>query len=316
MSFKEERPTVIAVVGPTASGKTALAVEIAKRHGGEVISCDSMQIYRGMDVGTAKVTAEEMRGVPHHLIDAVECTEDFSCAEYAELARKTVKDITARGGGTGLYLDSVLRGTAFSEAGRDDACRERLMREHTPSELYAMLCATDPECAASTHENNVKRVVRALEIFEVTGRTKTDWDRASREAEPPYRALKIGLDFRSRETLYGRIDKRVDIMMESGLEREVAALDTPAFRASTASKGIGYKEMLMYRDGKCSLSDAVAMIKQYSRNYAKRQLTWFRRDSDIRWIYPDDAQKGESASEYAAARAEELIGEFLCGAAE
>ena len=284
---------IIAVVGPTASGKTALAVELAKRLDGEVISCDSMQVYKGMDIGTAKVTVQEMQGVPHHLIDIVEPTKDFSCADYSELAKKAIEDILSRGktpiccGGTGLYLDSVIGISGFSEAGKDDAFREEMAKK-SPDELHAMLEKIDPISANVTHKNNVKRVIRALEIFHVTGKTKSEWDEESKKLEPPYKCTVIGLDFRSRETLYDRINKRVDIMLKSGLAGEIKALDCPEFRACTASDGIGYKEYLEYVDGNVSFEEAVEQIKQASRNYAKRQLTWFRRNKSVNWIFVDD----------------------------
>ena len=304
MNGKDNKLKVVAVVGPTASGKTALSVEIARRYGGEIVSCDSMQIYKYMDVGTAKVTEEEMRGVPHHLIDIVSPCEEFSCADYAEAAKRAIEDISSRGklpvfcGGTGLYLDNVLKNTEFSAAGKDEEYRAHLERDCSPEELHRMLCRVDPESAASIHQNNVKRVIRALEIFHVTGKTKTEWDSVSRLAEPPYDSIIIGLNYRSRETLYSRIDRRVDIMMEDGLLDEVRRLDTPEFRASTASQAIGYKEILSYFDGSCTLDDAIEAIKQYSRNYAKRQLTWFGKNKDIKWIYPDGAPLGTEPFDY------------------
>lgn len=288
-----ERIKVAAVVGPTASGKTALAVELAKRLGGEIISCDSMQIYEKMDIGTAKVTEEEKCGMPHHLISFVPPCESFSCAEYASLAREKISEISARGklpifcGGTGLYLDSVLNVGDLSEAGRDEGYREALMKK-SPGELYGELLRVDPEAAKKTHENNVKRVIRALEIYHVTGITKTEWDERSRAAESPYGAVMIGLDFKSRETLYERINARVDIMLSLGLLSEVRALDCKEFRDGTASEGIGYKELLAFIDGRVTLSEATEEIKKNSRNYAKRQLTWFRRNRAVNWIYPDD----------------------------
>ncbi|MBR2460696.1 MAG: tRNA (adenosine(37)-N6)-dimethylallyltransferase MiaA [Clostridia bacterium] len=305
---------VIAVVGPTASGKTALSVELAVRYGGEIISCDSMQIYRGMDIGTAKVTETERRGVAHHLVDVVSAEDSFSCADYARLAKMAVEDISSRGkipifcGGTGLYLDSVLKNTEFSAAGKDDEFRERLENGYSPSELHCMLAEIDRESAESIHENNVKRVIRALEIFHVTGRKKSEWDALSRTAESPYDSIVIGLDYRSREELYRRIDLRVDIMMGSGLTEEVRALDSAAFRASTASQAIGYKEILSYLDGKTDLQTAVEQIKQFSRNYAKRQLTWFGRNKEIKWIYPDCAPRGADVFGYVVSQAEEIIG--------
>jgi len=288
-----ENSQIIAVVGPTASGKTALAVELARLLDGEVISCDSVQVYKGMDIGSAKVSAEEMRGIPHHLIDVIEPSGEFSCADYAFLAKKAIDDIQSRGkrvvfcGGTGLYLDSVIGISGFSDAGKDEIFRAE-MEKKTPSELHAMLTAIDPVSAEAIHMNNVKRVIRALEIFHVTGKIKSAWDEQSRCIKPPYESVIIGLDFRNRQTLYDRVDRRVDIMLESGLIDEVRGLDCEEFRASTASDGIGYKEILSYFDGHCSLDGAVALIKQASRNYAKRQLTWFRRNKNVKWIYVDE----------------------------
>jgi tRNA dimethylallyltransferase len=293
-----EKIKIVAVTGPTASGKTALAIELAKRLDGEIISCDSMQIYKGMDIGTAKVTEEETQGVPHHLIDIVSPESDFSCAEYSSLAKAKIEEIVSRGktpifcGGTGLYLDSVLTANTFSEAEKDESYRA-FLETKSVDELHAMLTDVDPESAEAIHKNNVKRVIRALEIFRTTGVTKTEWDKRSRLAEAPYDSLVIGLNFRQRETLYQRINLRVDLMLEAGLLDEVKKLDTPAFRASTASDGIGYKEILRYTDGLCTLEEAVEEIKKASRNYAKRQITWFARNKSVRWIYPDDCPQGE-----------------------
>lgn len=298
-----EKITVLAIVGPTASGKTALSVELAKRLNGEIISCDSMQIYKGMTVGTAAVTEKEMQGVPHHLIGFASPLESFSCADYAEMAEKAIKDIHTRGkipifcGGTGLYLDTVLKGTRLSEAGKDDEYRKELStRSH--DELYRMLSEIDPEAAEKTHQNNVKRVIRALEIYHVTGKTKTQWDRQSRADEAKYEVKIIGLDFRDREKLYDRINKRVDEMLENGLLNEVKSLDCKEFRASTAAQAIGYKEILRYFDGDVSLEEATEEIKKASRNYAKRQLTWFRANENIEMIYPDECPEDTDKFEF------------------
>ncbi len=288
------KPRVAAVVGPTASGKTALAVELAKRFNGEVISCDSMQIYKGMDIGTAKPTKEETCSIPHHMIDIIEPWQPFSAADYATLARVAVEDIISRGklpifcGGTGLYLDSVLSGGEYADVETDPALRASLMAEAEQCGAEAMwqrLKEVDPDAAAATHMNNVKRVVRALEIYLSSGITKTEWDKHSRANPPPFSSTIIAID-RDREELYLRIDKRVDIMMEMGLEAEVRELlDSGRLpRDSTAAQAIGYKELIAHFDGECSLEDAVSQIKQSSRRYAKRQLTWFRRNSDIKWI--------------------------------
>ncbi len=315
-----EKIKIIAIVGPTATGKTALSVELAKRFNGEIISCDSMQIYKNMDIGTAKVKDEETCGIKHHLVGIAEPIENFSCADYAVLAKKKAEEILARGkipifcGGTGLYLDSVLSENEFSAAGQDTEYREKLMKK-SPDELYAELLKIDPQSAEKTHKNNVKRVIRALEIRYITGITKTEWDRRSREKESRYDAFIIGLDYKNRETLYGRINKRVDMMIEEGLINEVKALDCKSFRESTASQGIGYKEILAYIDGKATLSDTVEQIKKNSRNYAKRQITWFRKNKKITWIYRDDPEtfgmsRGEIYKddiEYIADYAEKII---------
>ena len=297
IAMRQEKNRIFAVVGPTASGKTALAVELAKSLNAEIISCDSMQVYIGMDVGTAKVTKEEMQGIKHHLIDIVPPTQEFSCADYSECAKKAIEQIFAAGknvlfcGGTGLYLDSVIGISALSEAGKDEQFRAE-MEKRSPQELHSMLKQIDPAAAEATHMNNVKRVIRALEIFHVTGKTKTEWDEESQKIAPPYDCTVIGLDFKDRQTLYDRINQRVDIMLENGLDSEVRALDCAEFRTGTASDGIGYKEYLDYIDGLCTQQQAVDRIKQASRNYAKRQLTWFKRNKNVKWIYVDEF-KGE-----------------------
>ncbi len=284
-----EKTKLIAIVGPTASGKSALAIEIAKAVGGEIISCDSMQIYRGMDIGTAKPTAAEMSEVRHHLIDVCDPEQPFSCADYKPLAEQAVADITLRGkipvfcGGTGLYLDSVISIPSFSPE-VPEGIREELMLR-SPDELWNELLRVDPESAEKTHKNNVKRVVRALEIYHGTGKTKTKWDRLSKETEPPYDTLIIGLDYLDREMLYRRIGQRIGIMLESGLVDEVKRLDLP--RGCNAAQAIGYKEIYLYIDGKAKYDEAAALLEKNTRNYAKRQLTWFRRNKSIRWFYPD-----------------------------
>lgn len=294
----QAKPRIAAVVGPTASGKTALAIELAKHFDGEIISCDSMQIYRGMDIGTAKPTVDEMCGIPHHMIDIVDPCESFSAADYAPLAKAAADSIISRGklpifcGGTGLYLDSVLTANVYAEVETDPALRASLLKEAErdgAEALWKKLKAADPDSAAAIHMNNVKRVARALEIFLSSGITKTEWDRRSRTAPKPFDPVIIALD-RSRSELYERIDRRVDIMMDAGLENEVRVLlDTGKLpRVSTAAQAIGYKELIDYFDGKCSLSEAVELIKMSSRRYAKRQLTWFRRDPAVNWINSGD----------------------------
>ncbi len=277
---------VLAVVGATASGKTALSIALAKALGGEIISCDSMQIYRGMDIGTAKPSEEEKEGIPHHLIDIVEPSESFSVADYAPLAAKAIEDITSRGklpifcGGTGLYLDAVLTANEYSEAASDPALREELTREAEEKgalDLWERLKIEDAASAEGIHPNNVKRVIRALEIKLLTGIPKSEWDRRSRLAPSPYNSVVLGLSYPDRTVLYERIDRRVDIMVEAGLVDEVRALVESGRlpRSSTAAQAIGYKEILSYLDGEISLAEAVETVKTATRRYAKRQITWF-----------------------------------------
>ncbi len=283
---------ILAIVGPTASGKTALSVALARAYDGEIISCDSMQIYRGMDIGTAKPTVQERDGVAHHLFDIADVTEPFSCAEYQRAARAAIADVQSRGklpilcGGTGLYLDSVLYDRPFAEIPLDRALRDRLNGQDADT-LYAQLCQIDPDAAAVTHANNKKRVVRALEIYHLTGKTKTQWDAESRAQRPLYDATLLGLDFTDRKTLYARIDARVELMMAAGLEAEVRAL--PLAEGQTAAQAIGYRELLDHFAGHCDRQTAIDRIKQNSRNYAKRQLTWFRAH-DVQWIYRTGAE--------------------------
>ena len=288
-----ERPQVVVITGPTATGKTALGVELALALGGEVVSADSMQLYRRMDIGTAKPTAEEMRGVPHHMLDVADPAEDFSVSRYVEMASACVEDILARGrlpilvGGTGLYIDSLLSGRDFAQRG-DGALRARLNEEYDRlggGEMLRRLSAVDPERAAKLPPGDKRRIVRALEIYELTGVTATEHDAATRALPPRYTSVRIALSFRDREDLYRRIDHRVDQMMERGLLREVEALlETGVPDDCTAMQAIGYKELAGALRGQCSVEEAVAEIKQGSRRYAKRQLTWLRRDATLTWI--------------------------------
>lgn len=283
---------IIAVAGPTASGKTALAVEIAKKYNGEVVSCDSMQIYRHMDIGTAKPTRDEMCGIPHHMIDIIEPTESYSVAAFVSDARKCIDDILSRGrlpilaGGTGLYMDSVINNISFAEFDGDEDFRAEMrgFAEREGNEaLHGILKEKDPEAAEKIHPNNVRRVIRALEVCRMTGKTFTQAGLEARR-ERVYDALVFGLDA-ERSVLYDRINRRVDRMFEAGLEQEVRTLaDSGIPRDSTAMQAIGYKELLEYFDGRCSLAEAAEKIKQESRRYAKRQLTWFRRSKDIVWL--------------------------------
>lgn len=288
---------IIAVAGPTASGKSALALELCKRLDGELISLDSMQIYRGLDIGTAKPTKAEQAEVRHHMIDICEPTENFSAAEFAERAHKVIADVQSRGkravlcGGTGLYLDTVLGRLDFGEIESDEKLRGELIafaEKNGADALHERLREIDPQAAEKIHKNNVRRVARAIEIYELTGKTKTEHDREA-ISDSPYESLIIGLDYDDREVLYNCINRRVDAMIEAGLEGEVRSLVSRGLLSaeSTAGQAIGYKEMLGYIAGDCSLGDAVEKIKLGTRRYAKRQLTWLRRNPSINWLYPD-----------------------------
>lgn len=290
------RIPIVSVVGPTASGKTALAVEIALRHGGEVVSADSMQVYRTMDIATAKPTLEEMRGIPHYLVDCLDPGQSFSVADYAALAHEVIADIHGRGklpilaGGTGLYVDSVLGDVQFSEIKGDPDLREELARcarENGPAALLDMLREFDPETAESLHENNLGRIIRAIEVYWLTGVTMSEHRRRSRLQPSRYRPLKFGLNYRDREKLYARINLRVDRMLEQGLLREAEEV-LKCEGLSTAAQAIGCKEFVPYFKGEISLGEAVENLKRSTRRYAKRQLTWFLRDPDINWFYPDE----------------------------
>ena len=288
---------LICIAGPTASGKTGLAVALAQALNGEVVSCDSMQIYRGMDVGTAKPTPEEMQGVPHHLLDVADPGEDFSVGRYVRLATEAITDIHSRGrtaivaGGTGLYLDSLVKGEEFAPPSREG---ERKFLEDAAEQkgleyVYDMLMEADPETAERLHLSDRKRIIRAMEVFLITG-LPLSWHIAqSRQRPPRYRPAWLGLNFRDRAKLYARIDARVDQMLAQGLEQEVQRLlDAGVDPQTTAMQAIGYKELASALRGECTVEEAASRIKQASRNYAKRQLTWFRRNDKIRWIYPDE----------------------------
>ena len=300
---------LICITGPTATGKTRLGVDLSLELEGEVISCDSMQVYRGMDIGTAKATEEEMRGVPHHMLDVVSPKESYSVGRYVQEAGAWAEDIAQRGkmpivvGGTGLYLDSLVRGIDFAESPGDDSLRrelEEIGRSRGGEALLDMLREFDPEAAARIHPNNLKRIIRAIEIYRLTGKTITRHDEESRLRPDAFEAVRIVLSFEDREKLYERIDRRVDVMMERGLLEEVRALlEGGLSRESTAMAAIGYKELAEYLDGECSLEDAVQRIKQGSRRYAKRQLTWFRRYGDAKWIYVDKCRDFEEVRQIA-----------------
>ncbi len=278
---------LVVLSGPTASGKTALGVLLAETLGGEVVSADSMQIYRRMDIGTAKPTAEETRGIAHYMIDVAEPEEDYSVARYVEEAAACVEDILARGklpilvGGTGLYIDSLLSGRTFAGGAVDPALRQELNERYDEigaEGLLGELRKVDPERAEKLHPADKKRIVRALEVYILTGKTITQHDRETQAVPPRYDAVRLALDFENRADLYARIDRRVDLMLQRGLTDEVRALlDSGVPRTCTAMQAIGYKEIVRALDGACTLAEAAEDIRRESRRYAKRQLTWLRR---------------------------------------
>ena len=291
---------LICICGPTASGKTALSVALAKQLHTEIISADSMQIYRGMDIGTAKPTAEERQGVPHHLLDIYAPGEAFSVARYVELADAAAQDVLSRGmipivaGGTGLYMDALIECSTFSGDETDLSVREKyqcMAAEQGNEAVHACLAKVDPEGAERLHPNNLKRVIRALEVYEQTGMTIDAFNRLHKRPAPKYAALKIGICPAERQTLYDRIDRRVDQMLADGLLEETKRLLDSGALAGTAAQAIGYKELLGYLQGDAPLADCVALLKQRSRNYAKRQLTWLKRDDNIHWIYYNNGEE-------------------------
>ena len=287
-------PKIAVITGPTATGKTALGVALALLHGGEVVGADSMQIYRYMDIGTAKPTKEEMRGVPHHMIGCVSPFERYSVSRYVQDAGACVDAILARGklpilvGGTGLYIDSLLSGREFAPEGETQGLRAALNAEFDRcggENMLLQLAACDPETAARLHPNDRKRIVRALEIYRSTGMTKTQYDKATQALPPRYRAGIIALNFADRQDLYARIDRRVDAMMAAGLEQEVRSLLAMGLGPQhTAMQAIGYKELTAAVTGGGNIAQAAEAVKQASRRYAKRQLSYLGRNSTIHWI--------------------------------
>ena len=305
-------PKILVICGPTASGKTALAVELALRHHGEVVSADSMQIYRGMDIGTAKPTREEMRGVPHHMLDVADPEEDFSVARYVDMAAKCVDDILSRGrlpilaGGTGLYIDSLLSGRTFAPFQPDSPLRGQLeeqLRREGGAAMLSRLAQVDPDSAARLHPNDEKRIVRALEVYQSTGKTITQHNLETQAIPPRYDALTLALAFERREDMWSRIDRRVDQMMDQGLVAEVQGLlDSGVPAKCTAMQAIGYKEMAAALLSGGDVRAAAEEIQLRSRQYAKRQLTWFKRNKAARWLLwgrePDFAAAIQTSTEY------------------
>ena len=284
---------IICIAGPTASGKTALAVALARKLDGEVVSCDSMQVYKRMDIGTAKPSPEERQGIPHHMIDVAEPWEDYSVSRYCADAASIVEDIVSRGktaiiaGGTGLYMDSLIRGNDFAPF-PSTGVRERLEREADREGMEALLArlrAVDPEAAARLHLSDRKRIIRAMEVYLETGETITAHNRRTQALPPRFSPVWLGLDFESRAELYSRIDRRVDVMLEAGLLEEIRALLRSGIpEKCTAMQAIGYKEFTDALDGRCTVEAAADQVRQSSRRYAKRQLTWFRRNGRIHWL--------------------------------
>jgi len=306
------KPRVVAVGGPTASGKTALSVALARAFDGEIINADSMQIYKKLDVGTAKPSAEERQGIPHYLLDFLSPETPYSVADFTAAADPLIRDITARGrlplvvGGTGLYITSLLSGMAFAPEKTDPAIRARLQAwadTEGGAALYAELQRIDPDYAAQVHPNNLPRVIRALELFEATGRRMSDQRREARPAEAPYHALCLCLTCRDRAVLYSRIDRRVDEMVENGVLDEARQVYDHRDAYRTAAQAIGYKEFFPFFEGTAALEECADKLKQASRNYAKRQLTWFRHMDGVVWL--------DASAPDAAARAVRLTREFL-----
>ena len=286
---------VICVVGPTATGKTKMGVALAQRFDGEVVSVDSMQIYRGMAVGTAAPTAEETEGVPHHMIGVADPAENWSVARFTQAADACVQDILRRGrrpilvGGTGLYLDALLRGIDFAAGSQDTPLRRQLqerLRQEGAETLLEELRRIDPDSAARLHLRDEKRILRALEVYQETGETITQHDRRTQTQPPRYEGLFVGLNFKDRQDLRDRIDRRVDDMVAQGLLDEVRSLLRSGLpRTATAWQAIGYKQFLAVAEGRATVDEAIAEVKLRSRQYAKRQLTWLRRNPDIHWIW-------------------------------
>ena len=284
---------IVCIVGPTAAGKTKLSVELALATGGEIVSFDSMQLYQRMDIGTAKPTPAEQKGVRHHMLDVLEPWESCSVSRYVTMADACVQDILARGkpvilvGGTGLYLDALISGRSFAprpQTGRREELT-RLADEQGIEPLLERLREIDPESAARLHPSNRRRIIRALEIYYETGQTMTEHDRQTQAVPPKYVPLRLGLNFADRQTLYDRIDLRAKRMFEQGLADEVRALlDAGVPEKATAMQAIGYKEVVRALEGEISMDEALAQVQQSSRRYAKRQLTWFRRNPDVRWL--------------------------------
>lgn len=312
-----DKTKVIVIVGPTASGKTALGIHIAKRFNGEIVSGDSMQIYENMDIATAKPTEEEMDGIKHHLIGFVKPTAEYSVASFCENARVAVNEITGKGkipvlvGGTGLYIDSFINNITFFDNANSEKVRNELYKELEEfgiEKLYNELLSVDSEAAKKIHPNNEVRVIRALEIYRLTGETLTEQNKRSHDVESEYEPIYIGISYKDREKLYDRINKRVDIMMKNGLLEEAKEF-YKNYASKTAVNAIGYKELKPFIDGEKTLEECLEKLKQSTRRYAKRQLTWFNRNEKINWVYPDTYKDTDELYK----EIERLVGKFLKG---
>lgn len=307
---------VIAIVGPTASGKTDISIKIAKKFGGEIISADSMQIYKGMSIATAKPTLEEMQGVPHHLIDFLPVNQKFSVADFVSCGKRCIEEISASGalplvvGGTGLYVDSLLQNLTFTGEKTDEVTVNRLNAEFDSlggEEMLSRLRKIDPKTADRLHISDKRRIVRALALFECSGVTMTEQYERSKDEESPFNVLYIGINYRDREALYDRINRRVDLMFESGLLEEARQYYNLS-RDTTACQAIGYKELAPYFNGSMSLDECADSLKRETRRYAKRQLTWFRRNENIHWLYPDDYDDKDELFRSAVCLLESFLG--------
>ncbi len=299
------------IAGPTASGKTALGAALAKKFGGEVVSADSMQIYRGIHIASAAPDSDETLGVPHHMLEFLESEQSFSVAEYVNAAREVIKDINARGklpfvvGGTGLYISSLADNTVYADEPTDLDLRKELntlFDKEGAEKMLERLSVFDPESAARLHPNNRRRIIRAFEVYKLTGHSITEQNIRSKEGEKYIEPLLIGITYRDREKLYERINRRVDIMLENGLEDEARA--ALSGNHGGAVQAIGHKELAGYINGECSLNEAAESLKRQTRRYAKRQLTWLKRDKRINWIYADECPDP-------AGEAEKLIKQFI-----
>ena len=293
----EDKKKIIVICGPTASGKTGLSLLIAEKFGGEIISADSMQIYKNLDIGTAKATAEEQSRSPHHLVDIMDPSQPYNVQLFTEMAKDAIDDIYSRGhipviaGGTGLYIESLINGIVFARQEDNTQVKAQLQQEleqHGKEYMYNILKEIDPEYAETVHPNNTVRVLRGIEVYRLTGHNMTYRLKNSRPAEKPYDYLLIGLNYRDREKLYNNINLRVDIMMQEGILREAEYVYKNRDVFKTCTSAIGYKEFFPYFEGESTLEECVDKLKQASRNYAKRQLTWFNRMKDVNWLYIDE----------------------------